>query len=156
MKNIPLRGKHGVGKCALVDDSDFDRCMEHKWRMTKKEEVITKICGSNIQMSRFIMFNPKGFEVDHKNGNRLDNRKGNLRICSRILNEMNKGIRKDNVTGFKGVEISFAGKKWEAKIKVNKNVFHIGSFDTKEDAARAYNAICKLVYGEYGWLNPID
>jgi len=145
-------GKLGAGKVIMVDEEDFERCSKLRWSLSIEGMPQSFNGRETINIGRFVLHDPRGFEVDHKNGNRLDNRKENLRICCRVLNEINKGLRRDNNTGFKGVTKALHGK-WRARIKINQKAFVIGAFDTKDDAARAYNAVCRLVYGEYGWLN---
>ena len=106
--------------------------------------------------------------VDHINGNCLDNRKSNLRICSRNENNHNMRISKRNKSGAKGVfhlHIEYETKKgisrkdyWRASIMVNKKNIYLGCFpDTKEgfkQAKKAYNDAAQKYYGEFAYLNP--
>ena len=94
-------------------------------------------------------------EVDHRNGNKLDNRKSNLRICSRSENQMNRGKQKNNTSGFKGVSQIKMNQKWVAYIKVNYKRIYIGCFLKKVDAARAYNMAALKYHGEFGLLNKV-
>lgn len=88
-------------------------------------------------------------EVDHIDGNTLDNRKSNLRLVTTSQNQMNRGISYANKSGFKGVSWNKASKKWMAQIKANNVHYYLGLFDTKEEAAAAYSAKAQEVHGEF-------
>lgn len=75
--------------------------------------------------------------VDHINRNRADNRKHNLRCCTRTENSQNRGLRSTNSSGVTGVYYDKRRHKWAANIIHNKKRFFIGRFDTKEDAIKA-------------------
>lgn len=77
-------------------------------------------------------------EIDHINGKRSDNRMANLRECSRSENGQNKGIRKDNKSGFVGVSWDKVANKWLAQIRVNNKTTKLGRFDTPEVAHQEY------------------
>ena len=100
---------------------------------------------------------PKGMVVDHINGDALDNRKENLRVCSYSQNSCNKKIRSDSRSGYKGVVK--VGKKWQAYIgdpdtpATRKRRLYLGTYTTAEDAARAYDNRAKELYGDYALLN---
>ena len=94
---------------------------------------------------------PKHLQVDHINGNKLDNRKENLRLCTNGSNNRNKLAR----TGFKGVHQARISGKWIAQITKNYKVKHLGSFDTDTEAATAYNKAAKQLHGKYAQLNVL-
>lgn len=94
-------------------------------------------------------------QVDHINGDGLDNRKSNLRICNGSQNRCNKGKPKNNTSGYKGVTWHTPNKKWVAQIAVNGKHSYIGSFKTKEEAAKAYNKKAKELHGEFARLNNL-
>ena len=113
-------------------------------------------------MHREITNAPKGMQVDHINGNTLDNRKENLRVCTRSQNMMNRGKQNNNKSGYKGV--SYMKKKdpnyeypkpWRAQIKcpTNQKVIHLGCYKYPEQAARAYDKKAIELFGEYAQLN---
>ena len=77
-------------------------------------------------------------QVDHINGNGLDNRKSNLRLCCNSQNQMNKGKTKLNTTGFKGVCFHKLTQKYQATVSLNKKQIYLGLFDTAEEAHQAY------------------
>ena len=94
--------------------------------------------------------------VDHINGNPLDNRKSNLRICTNAENQRNKGVYKNNKSGYKGVHWFKRDKKWQAQIKHNNKSIHIGLYEDKEEAARAYDKKAKELHGNFKNLNFPD
>ena len=98
---------------------------------------------------------PEGFEIDHINRNKKDNRLANLRLVTRSLNEANKGVRKTSKSGFKGVHFENSCKKWRAKIQKDGNRFHIGDFNFIKDAVIAYNNTAKQLFGEFAYQNEV-
>ncbi|PAV94151.1 hypothetical protein CJD50_22200 [Hafnia paralvei] len=88
-------------------------------------------------------------EIDHINGNKLDNRPCNLRAATMIGNRQNTSIRRDNVSGFRGVSWNPIAKKWRARCNVDKREFLIGNFDSKLEAKIAYENFAKKNFGEF-------
>ena len=105
--------------------------------------------GRTYKVHRIIMNAPEDKVVDHINGNKLDNRKINLRLCTNRENLMGQKIPRDNKSGFKGVYWYKASKKWMAKIVVNYKTIYLGLFDKVEDAGMAYKNAAKLYFKEY-------
>ena len=103
-------------------------------------------------MGRFILNPPKTMQVDHINGNRLDNRRSNLRICTQSQNCTSRKPWKENKTGYRGVNLLPSGK-WRAAVKVNQKKIHLGVFDSPKLAARAYDMYAKTLHNEYAMLN---
>lgn len=91
---------------------------------------------------------PSG-EIDHRNGVRNDNRIGNLRVATRSQNVHNTRKRRNNQSGFKGVNFQPDCNKWRAAITFNGLIRHIGLFEDKADAAAAYLAEAKKLFGEF-------
>lgn len=142
------------GKVALVDAEDYERISQFKWNFNgryAKRTVLVDGKYITIMLHNFIMNTPEGMVVDHIDGNRLDNRKTNLRICTRLENSWNQKPR-NNVSGYKGVSFYKPRNKWRARIGQD----YIGLFDTKEEAAKAYNLKAKRLYGEFANLNEIE
>ena len=155
MKRIPLT----QGEFAIVSDSDFDWLSKYKWTYSESRYSTgvafrsIKINGRwlHAYMHRMIMDAKPGEEVDHINHNRLDNRRENLRICTHAQNNWNKRKTASNSTGYIG--INKWNNRWRAKIKIESKYLHLGYFDTKEEAAKAYDRAAFFYRGEYAVLN---
>ncbi|MCY7423508.1 HNH endonuclease [Bacillus amyloliquefaciens] len=147
------------GKVALVDADMFDYLNQWSWfyhengyamRSYRKDGRYRK-----DRMHRVVVNAPSGFDVDHINGNKLDNRRENLRIATRSQNNANKRMQSNNTSGYRGVNWHKQRRKWVAKIQVDRKSIHLGLYEKKEDAARAYNKAAVLYYGEFAQLNNI-
>lgn len=161
MKQIPLT----QGQVALVDDEDFEELNKYKWFAVRQRtgnfyasRCIVKRTNDSwnqkfIIMHRIISRTPDNLICDHKNGNGLDNRQKNLRNCNRSENNMNRKLTDRNSCGFKGVFFLKQTGKWRAAIGLHNKHFYIGSFSTKEDAAKAYDKKAKELFGEFAKLN---
>jgi hypothetical protein len=103
-----------------------------------------------ISLHRFIVNCPAGKCVDHINGNLLDNRRENLRICTQAENRYNSQKSKSNTSGYKGVSWSNSVKKWRSQIRRNKKNLHLGYYDTPEEAYATYCIASKKYHGEFG------
>ena len=144
MKKIPLT----KGKFALVDDEDFEILNQWKWyfdgRYAKRIQN-----RSSVYIHRLVFNILNGGEIDHKNGNKLDNRKRNLRSCTRSQNIFNSPERKDNTSGKKGVNWSKELNKWVSRIRVKKKGIYLGVFSRKEDAILVRKLAEKKWYNDY-------
>jgi hypothetical protein len=158
-KEIPLTR----GKIALVDDEDFEELNKYLWSAIRKRKIfyairtVLKADGGhmNIEMHQQILEVSDGLKVDHINGNGLDNRRCNLRPCTNSQNLCNRGRTRNNTSGYKGVSWDKRAHKWEASIGVDGKHKHLGRFDSREDAARAYNEAAKRLHGNFARLNEI-
>ena len=107
-------------------------------------------------LHRFLTKAPPGMCVDHINGDTLDNRLCNLRVCSHQGNMRNSRKQKNNTSGYVGVvRYFFNNSKFVAQITLDDRKIHLGIFDTAEEAARAYNTAAKKYFGEFARLNII-
>lgn len=100
-------------------------------------------------MHRIIMNCPEDRQVDHINGDGLDNRKSNLRVCTQRQNSCNTLKYSTNKSGYKGVSFSKDTNKWRATIVVNYKQIHLGLFNTPEEAAEAYINKAREIQGEF-------
>lgn len=99
-------------------------------------------------------FKPKpGFCFDHINRNPHDNRRDNLRHCTKQQNECNRAPGANNATGYKGVCFEMFTGRYLAKIQVHGVAMNLGRYDTKEEAARVYDEAAKIHHGEFAYLN---
>jgi hypothetical protein len=101
-----------------------------------------------VFLHRAIMGEPEALQVDHRDGNGLNNRRANLREATRQQNMHNQRTRCDSTSGFKGVGPSKG--KWQARIKLHGKVRHLGYFHTPEVAHAAYCKASKELHGDYG------
>lgn len=135
MKTVELT----QGKRTLVDESDFEILSEHRWSFQGQGYAISRIKGKNILMHVFLMGKKKGLEIDHKNRDKLDNRRENLRHVTRSVNCFNTGLRSSNKSGFRGVSWDKRREKWRATIKMNYKQIFNKSFVTKEETIEAHH-----------------
>jgi len=147
-KAIPLT----QGKYTIVDEEDYERIMEHSWCFTTLGYADTSNKRNNLKMHRVVLgtTDPE-ILVDHINHNKVDNRKSNLRECTKGQNQYNKKptIGKSK---YKGV-ILFSENKWRARVSFENKRVSLGLFDNEEDAARAYDAKAKELHKEFAYLN---
>jgi hypothetical protein len=146
------------GKYALVDDEDFEILSKFKWYAAKRGYGFyaqRRLKNISVQMHRFLLNPEKGKDVDHINGDTLDNRRANLRVCSRSQNEWNRKKQKNNTSGFKGVTYNKESKKYFSRIRVYKDLIYLGSFENKVEAAKKYNEAAIKYHGEFALLNEI-
>jgi hypothetical protein len=103
-------------------------------------------------MHREIAGAPKGMVVDHIDGNELNNRRSNLRVCTVSQNHQNRR-RTWGRSRYKGVCFLKKRNKWKAEIMVNRKHIHIGCFDEEEEAAKAYDKKAAELFGEFAYFN---
>lgn len=143
---VVLSNGRGV---ALVDDADYDRVSRHRWRRYGGDYAATDIDGEAVYMHHFILGDTS--EVDHRDGNGLNNQRENLRPATRTQNMQNRAGW--GSSGFKGVSWFAQRGKWRARIAADGREKTIGYFDTAEDAARAYDRKAVELFGEFARLN---
>ena len=123
-----------------------------KWWVHKSSGyLVCKLNGKFTAFHRMILNFPKN-QVDHINRNRLDNRRKNLRVVEPHINNINKGIQRNNRSGFKGVHYLKKNMCWVAYIGKTPRIY-IGSFKNIEEAAAMYDVFNKILYGTYGVRN---
>lgn len=153
VREIPLTQGH----VALVDDDDFPFVNQFKWSVVKtgkhiyaRRAVIVDGDWHAIPMHRVIAAAPTGVEVDHWNGNGLDNQRENLRCCS---NRQNKANSKGHGKSFKGVSQNRSSHCYAASITISGAPIHLGTYDSAAAAARVFDAAAKRFYGEFSLGN---
>ena len=144
------------GRSALMDDEDYPRVSGYAWWACQNPRscaVRGWVDGREIYLHRFILDAPRNMQVDHINGDALDNRRCNIRICTVRENHCNvrKTVR-DTTSRHKGVCRYLKGT-WQAGIKVNGKRINLGHFDDEIDAARAYDRAALIHFGEFARIN---
>ena len=155
--NSKTHGIHDV----LIDDDDYEKIKDYKWNVLKKSNGIYIICTARtadrkrhtLRMQRVIMNCNSGMDVDHVNGNTLDNRKSNLRICTHTENMRNMSKRKNVTSVYKGVYFNKSRNKWTASIRINGTLKHLGHYKTEDQAAISYNISAVKYFGEFARPN---
>jgi hypothetical protein len=143
----------GSGRAALVDAADFEWLRRYTWRAEGGSGyALSRIGGKGVRMHRLIMNPPPGFVVDHINGNREDNRRSNLRVCTRAQNARNRR-KMCGASRFKGVSWNAAKRKWTARIRRDGKLIPLGLYDDEVEAARAYDRMALKLFGEFACLN---
>jgi len=145
---------------AKVDKEDYKVLAELTWGSSTKGYACRRVyLGHNKyvmeHMHRTVIDVPEHMLVDHINGDKSDNRKSNLRLATNSQNQMNRKPNKNSSSKYKGVSWHKRDKRWRASIGCEREKYHLGSFDTEEEAALAYNEGAKKMHGEYARLNQV-
>ena len=158
-REIPLT----KGKVALVDDEWYDMLRTVSWCISqgtggKAYAVSGAMCHARGRshselMHRAIADAPRDKVVDHINGDTLDNRRANLRICTQQDNMFNSTVKPRGASRYRGVSL-WKGK-WRACIVVRRKQRHLGIFPDEASAALAYNRAATESFGKYAQLNRI-
>lgn len=146
------------GRVAKVDDEDYSRLAMHSWYYHAAGYAARDVWEDGerrtIYMHRAIMDPGPGQEVDHINGDGLDNRRENLRTCSHQENiAARSSSGRPGSSEYLGVSWSEATGKWRARIRHNYDEIHLGVFESEEEAARAYDRKALELRGEFATLN---
>ena len=168
MKTIPL----SKGKVAIVDEDLYDHIIMNNWKFyfadqgkANNHRGYAKRATDDIRLHRLVLqFHgvviPSGMDVDHINGNRLDNRFVNLQLITRAQNLLKKNRRYVNQTGYRGVierkDHRFSRPRYRAFVNHEGKTHWFGTFDTPEEAARVHDEHAKRLHGEFANLNFPD
>lgn len=159
MREISLKN----GRIAIIDDEDYEIVSQYRWYLLKgknteyacHKKTENAISLPTILMHRLVMNAPKGSQIDHINGDGLDNRKCNLRFCSHQENSRNSPKNWRGTSKYKGVGLCKRRKKWRARIKLNNKQVEIGCYNTEIEAATAYNMVALANFRQFARLNYI-
>lgn len=160
MKRIPLTN---TKLFALISDEDYNLISQFRWRLMKDKWNTYAWRNETIEypgvfMHRLIFPPPPGMLIDHRNQNGLDNTRENLRHGTNSQNQANSRLAKNNTSGYRGVsrrDRRYKSRPWRVFICHNGHRMTVGFYAMKEDAARAYNAKAKELFGEFARLNPV-
>lgn len=148
------------GKVALVSDEDYALVAAYQWHAFKIHRrwyaATHQIARKRTYLHRFIMQPDQGMEVDHINGDGLDNRRENLRVCTHRDNLRNMHRSIPSRSGYRGVGIAHSGR-FTARCKYEGKMLYFGTFDTAEEAARVRDQEVIKLHGEFAYLNfPLE
>lgn len=158
MKEIGL----SRGLVAIVDDDIYEQLANHKWhalnirgrfyaaRTTWPERKMVLMHRQALSISG------RSIQIDHIDGNSLNNCRSNLRLCNNAENNRNKALTVSNTSGFKGVSWNSDAKKWNSRIKYNYKTFHIGLYSDLKECALSYDIAALLIHGEFAKTNGVS
>lgn len=139
------------GKFALVDNEDAPAVSERTWCCSDSRYgyAVSRKDGKNTYLHEFLLGKKEGMVIDHRNRNRWDNRRENLRWVTSRGNGANRASKGNSKTGYRGVALPDRGSGFGVRVAGR----YIGKFKTAEEAARAYDAEARRVFGEAAVLN---
>jgi hypothetical protein len=157
---IPLHGTRGKNSYAIIDAANLLLVAPHRWFLSKSPtsdmcyaiRTGIKKGGKYTTVYMHAVVRPDLKKIDHRNRNGLDNRRKNLRRASEGQNQMNRGLPKNNTSGFKGVSHVKRNGKWRAHIR-RSALFYLGDFPTAREAALAYDAAARKHCGRFARFN---
>jgi hypothetical protein len=145
------------GEVVLVDEADHEMLSHWRWRRIGKGYVAAHVGHGDSRnrtsyMHRLLLLPDDGQEVDHVNGDRLDNRRANLRACTSSQNHCNRAAMA-GTSRYKGVSWEQHAARWVAQIKRHRKRIFLGYFTDEEEAARSYDEAAVRVHGPFARLN---
>jgi 5-methylcytosine-specific restriction endonuclease McrA len=156
--HIPLGPDH----FATIDQEDYDLVAGFNWSLLRSRRTFYAVTqpydkvlkkNTSVGMHRLIMGEPPEMQVDHADGNGLNNTRANLRIATRSQNQANKPTGSTNTSGYKGISLARDTGKWCAQITHHRKRIYLGLFADKESAARAYDRAAIRIFGEFAYVN---
>lgn len=153
------------GSRVLIDAADYPSVSAHHWRrdtppnstgtyavMQESRKLAAGRTRRHTRLHRFLLAPPSTMSVDHVNGDGLDNRRANLRLCTKSQNAQNTRRVKGR-SAFKGVVWDCVRSKWSARLKVGERRLMLGNFATEAEAAAAYDRAAREHFGEFACTN---
>lgn len=153
MKSLELKNAHGT--FAVVDDEDYERVSQWQWLLRERKGLCYAIRYENQQcifLHREIMRAGHGTNIDHRNGDGLNNTRLNLRFCTHTENLRNSTSRVGS-SKFKGVHWDNTKRRWCAQITIGNNQKIRRYFQDDESAARVYDQLAIRFFGAFARLN---
>jgi hypothetical protein len=148
------------GSAAIIDAVDLPLVRGHNWTLSTAKDrpdyAVWRPNGRTVYLHRLILGAGEGEFVDHLDRDGLNCRRSNLRRSTPQGNMANVAKRSTNSNLYKGVRKRCDRRRWTARIQFNGHGIHLGSFDRAEDAARAYDAKARELFGEFAGLNFPD
>lgn len=155
---VVLYGVYGEERArAIIDIEVVEKIKKYKWSLAKAGYVQAHLNAGIIYIHHVVMGILPNMEkyIDHRDENKLNNCKSNLRFCTNSENMRNRGKQKNNKSGYKGVYQASRGSRWVANIRINRKTIYIGTFTDLLDAAKAYNKAAIEHHGRFARLNKI-
>lgn len=142
------------GKSFIFDEIDLPLVKSHNWWISSDDGyAMTWIDNRNVRFTRLQHVLSKNQMIDHIDGDRCNNRRSNERVVTKLQNNWNKGMRRNNTQGYVGIYYHRKNKNYVARIYTNRKYIHLGSYESKEEAARAYDEAARFYYGEFACVN---
>lgn len=144
------------GESFIFGEEDYDEIVPHRWHIFNRSghEYVARRDGKNYILLSHVLLKPTPAQyVDHINGDTLDYRRSNLRMADSEKNTWNNALRKDNLSGYKGVHYSKVNGKYYVSINYHKEKIRLGCYDNPIDAARAYDEAARFYFGEFACVN---
>ena len=138
------------GNDILIDTDQLENVIKYNWLVDERKGYVRTASRkiNRTSLHRFLLETDS--QIDHINRNPRDNRLANLRPCTLKENNRNKGVRKDSVSGVKGVTIRNGKKsKYMVRIQADGKRYLVGYYKTIEEAKDAYNTKSRELFGEY-------
>lgn len=143
----------GAGRCVRVDPDVTNQASRHSWHLHQGYPATTLDGGYKLYLHRMVADAKPGAIIDHKNGDKLDARRENLRVATKSQNAANVGRLSTNKSGLKGV--SKKGSRFRSFVHKDGRTIYLGSFQTKEEAACKYDREAKKLFGKFAKLNGL-
>jgi HNH endonuclease/AP2 domain len=137
-----------TGDIGFIDLDDLEKFTRHFWSLNSQGYVQSRINGVLKRLHLYLLDFPKNI-VDHKNRNKLDNRRSNLRECTQAQNTRNSPLKKNNTSGYPGVNFIKTSGKWRARITFNRKEIRLGNYDSFEEAVKARKEGEKKYFEEF-------
>jgi hypothetical protein len=144
------------GKVAIVDVADYEWLSQWKWCANNQHGIWYAVRAKRpelIRMHRVILDAKAGQIVDHIDGNGLNNRRANIRLCTSHQNSMNMSRQTRGSSRFRGVAWQKTQNVWVARIRDGEKLLYLGRFSDEVKAALAYDAAAQRIFGEFARLN---
>ncbi len=144
----------------MVDASDFDWLNQWRWYTSKDGYAVRHTTvQERVTTTRWILYmhrevngTPDDLLTDHANGDRLDNRKTNLRDATKLQNNVNRGKQKNNKSGYKDVYFDVYHGRWEASIRFEGKKHFLGRRDSAVEAYKLYQQASREYFGDYSYV----
>ena len=145
------------GHVVTIDHEDIDLFAAYRWHVDsvgrKRGKPYLRRSPDKAYWHRVVLGAQRGEQIDHVNGDSLDNRRSNLRFCSQSENNQNWTGSRRNTSGYKGVSWDRWTGRWVVRIQVDGKQLNLGRFDDREQAARAYDAAAREHWGDFARTN---